>query len=168
MAVELERNRDDAFRCDDMTPADLDQVLDVERRSFPVPWSRGAFVQEVTANRFACYRVVRAGDVVVGYAGVWVIMDEAHVTNVAVHPDWRGRGLGRRLMLDLIARALNRGATRMTLEVRASNQVAQNLYAALGFRACGRRRGYYSDTNEDAVIMWLDPLVRPRLGPPGG
>lgn len=144
-----------------MRLGDLDGVLAVEARSFPTPWSRQAFVQELTENTHAHYLVARAGEQVLGYAGMWVILDEAHVTNVAVHPDWRGQGLGGRLMRALMALAVARGATRMTLEVRVSNRVAQALYTRLGFKPGGLRRGYYTDTREDAVIMWLDPLVLP-------
>lgn len=144
-----------------MDLADLDGVLEVEAHSFPSPWSRQAFIQELTSNRFAHYRVARAGHRIVGYAGMWVVLDEAHVTNVAVHPDWRGRGLGKGLMLDLFAQALEQGAVRMTLEVRISNHVAQRLYTQLQFKPAGVRKGYYSDTGEDALIMWLDPLPAP-------
>lgn len=144
-----------------MRLADLDDVLQVESLSFVTPWSRQAFMQELTENGHAHYLVARAGERVVAYGGMWVVLDEAHVTNVAVHPDWRGRRVGDRLMLALMRLALRRGATRMTLEVRVSNHVAQNLYTKLGFKPSGLRRGYYTDTREDAVIMWLDPLVLP-------
>lgn len=149
---------DDGIEIGPMTLADVDGVTLVERLSFPSPWSRQAFVQELTENGLAHYVVARAGDQVVGYGGMWVVFDEAHVTNVAVHPDWRGRGIGEAIMRALMARALERGATRMTLEVRVSNHVAQNLYLKLGFRPAGIRKGYYTDNGEDALIMWLDPI----------
>ncbi len=143
-----------------MRMADLDGVIEVETRSFPAPWSRQAFVQELTENHYAQYLVAREGDRIAGYAGMWVILDEAHVTNVAVHPDWRGCGAGEQLMRALIDRAVALGAIRMTLEVRVSNQVAQGLYLKLGFKPSGIRKGYYTETKEDALIMWLDPLTR--------
>ncbi|MGQ9556373.1 MAG: ribosomal protein S18-alanine N-acetyltransferase [Desulfurispora sp.] len=134
----------------------LDQVLEIERQSFPVPWSRQAFEFELTRNDFAYYLVLLAAERVIGYAGMWVVIDEGHITNVAVHPDWRGRGLGRSLLEELIRRARQKGVVRMTLEVRQSNQVARHLYRKLGFVENGRRRKYYSDNNEDAIIMWLE------------
>jgi len=142
----------------EMSCEHLDEVMAIERASFPTPWSRHAFTHELLQNEFAVYIVVLAGQKVIGYAGMWLILDEAHVTNVAVHPDYRRRQVGRRLMQELMRRAVMLGASRMTLEVRTSNQVARRLYASLGFVERGRRRGYYTDTNEDAVIMWKDPL----------
>lgn len=143
---------------DRMTLADVDGVLAIERLSFPTPWSRQSFVQEMTENIYAHYIVARSGSTVVGYAGMWVVLDEAHVTNVAVHPEWRGKKIGEGLMQGLMDLARQKGATRMTLEVRASNHVAQALYHKLGFEASGLRRGYYTDTREDAIIMWLSPI----------
>ncbi|MDR7867532.1 MAG: ribosomal protein S18-alanine N-acetyltransferase [Sporomusaceae bacterium] len=141
-----------------MELADIDAVLTVEESSFVTPWSRTAFVAEIEDNDLACYLVAEAEGQVVGYAGMWVILDEAHVTNVALLPAFRGRGLGSRLMgaLCMIAKAL--GAARMTLEVRPSNNAARRLYSKLGFEARGVRPGYYTDTKEDAVIMWRDKL----------
>ncbi|AEG14165.1 ribosomal-protein-alanine acetyltransferase [Desulfofundulus kuznetsovii DSM 6115] len=136
----------------------LDEVLAIEQVSFTTPWSRHAFTYELLQNEFAVYIVVLAGQKVVGYAGMWLVLDEAHVTNVAVHPQYRRRHIGRKLMQELMRRAVTLGASRMTLEVRTSNHVARHLYASLGFVERGRRRGYYTDTNEDAVIMWKDPL----------
>lgn len=146
---------------DAMQLADVDGVTEIERQAFITPWSRDSFVRELTENIYAHYMVARAGQRVVGYAGMWVVLDEAHVTNVAVHPDWRGRKVGERLMAALMEQARRLGATRMTLEVRASNHVAQSLYRKLGFRSSGIRPGYYTDTREDAVIMWLDPIPAP-------
>lgn len=149
---------DDGIVVDTMTTADLAQVVEIERRSFPTPWSRYAFLSELTQNVYAHYVVARRGGRVLGYAGMWCILDEAHVTNIAVHPDHRGQGLGDRLLTALEERARARGVRRMTLEVRPSNTVAQALYRRHGFVARGRRRGYYSDTHEDALIMWKEDL----------
>ncbi|MDT8900027.1 ribosomal protein S18-alanine N-acetyltransferase [Anaeroselena agilis] len=137
---------------------DLEAVLAVEQSSFLTPWSREAFVAEIEDNDLACYLVAEAEGQVVGYAGMWIILDEAHVTNVALLPAFRGRGLGTRLMdtLRQVAKAL--GAARMTLEVRPSNHEARRLYGKLGFAERGVRPGYYTDTKEDAIIMWLDGL----------
>jgi ribosomal-protein-alanine N-acetyltransferase len=93
---------------------------------------------------------------IIGYGGMWIIMEEAHVTNIAVLSSFRGRKLGERLVSELQRTASFLGAERMTLEVRVSNQIARNLYEKLGFYSVGRRRGYYSDNGEDALIMWAD------------
>lgn len=137
----------------------LDQVVEIEKASFPSPWSRGAFVYEILQNNFAYYIVARAGEKVVGYAGMWLILDEAHITNVAVHPGYRRNNIGRSLMLEMIRRAAVMGINRMTLEVRPSNAAARHLYATLGFKETGVRKCYYTDTNEDAIIMWKDDLA---------
>ncbi len=141
-----------------MELADVDAVLKVEEASFVSPWSRAAFVAEVGDNDLACYLVAEADGQVIGYAGMWLIVDEAHVTNVALLPAYRGQGLGNLLMAALCGVAKAVGARRMTLEVRPSNTAAQRLYAKLGFVVRGVRPGYYTDTKEDALIMWLDRL----------
>lgn len=142
-----------------MTPADLDGVMEVEQLSFRTPWSRESFAAELM-QLYTVYLVAREGDRVVAFGGMHVVWEDAHVTNVAVHPEYRGRGLGERMMHELIARAVFRGANRMTLEVRASNTTAQNLYRKLGFITLpgSVRKGYYTDTGEDAIVMWKDPL----------
>ncbi|MCG0276351.1 MAG: ribosomal protein S18-alanine N-acetyltransferase [Thermosediminibacteraceae bacterium] len=135
---------------------DLDQVIEIEKLSFTNPWSRNAFFLELTDNHFSTYIVARINEKVVGYAGMWLILDEAHVTNVAVLPEYRGKGIGELLMRSLMRIARENGAKAMTLEVRKSNYVAQNLYSKLGFEPVGIRRGYYTDNREDAVIMWTN------------
>lgn len=142
-----------------MTLDDLDRIMEIEHESFSLPWSRDAFVAELTQNHFANYLVALHNDEVVGYAGVWVILDEGHVTNIAIHPSARGKKLGKKLMLELMATAIARGVERMTLEVRVSNVVAQRLYEKLGFISHGIRKGYYTDNNEDAIIMWTEFAV---------
>lgn len=141
-----------------MTADDIDAVLKVEQASFTMPWSRAAFTAEVVDNDFAYYLVGEADGTVVGYAGMWIILDEAHVTNVAVLPAYRGQGLGEQLLTALMADAKKRGALSMTLEVRVSNEGAQRLYRRLGFMPRGIRKQYYSDTKEDALIMWKEGL----------
>ena len=147
----------------EMTLKDLDNVLAIEHLSFPTPWSRRSFVSELTENIYAHYVVVKQEGKVVAYSGMWVIVDEAHITNIAVHPHYRRRGIGEMLMKEMLERAKSHGALRMTLEVRVSNKTAQDLYIRLGFIATGIRRGYYSDTGEDATVMWLNDLGPGRV-----
>jgi len=140
-----------------MNTLDIDGVLAVEQQSFTTPWSREGFVNEMN-NELSYYLVMVEAGKIIGYAGMWLIVDEAHVTNVAILPTYRGKRLGERLMSALLEHAKNRGAVRMTLEVRASNTVAQGLYSKFGFTSQGRRRNYYTDTKEDALIMWCEKL----------
>src|SRR5262249_2963931 len=95
---------------------------------------------------------------IIGFAGLWLMVDEAHITTIAVHPDYRGRGLGELELASLIDIAAQIGAKWVTLEVRVSNYIAQNLYRKYGFREAGMRRRYYSDNQEDALIMWTEEL----------
>jgi [ribosomal protein S18]-alanine N-acetyltransferase len=139
-----------------MESRDLEQVCELEVLSFTIPWSYESFYNELHTNLFAQYMVVEYEGKVIGYAGMWLVIDEAHITNVAIHPDFRGNHLGERLMRQMMLFARRQGAEAMTLEVRKSNTVAQNLYHKLGFEAGGVRRGYYTDNNEDAIIMWVN------------
>ena len=147
------------LRVDAMSVADIPAVHRIERRSFPIPWPAYAFRQEIEANRLARYLVVRIGDEIVAYAGLWLMVDEAHVTTFAVLPEWRRQGVGRRLMLALMEIAREMGANVATLEVRLSNMAARRLYEQFGFRPVGVRPRYYSDNNEDALIMTTEPLT---------
>lgn len=142
---------------------DIDDVLIIERACFPTPWSRNAFETEIEGN--ACSRYVVAVDSgrVIGYGGMWLILDEAHVTNVAVHPARRGEGYGEAILRELIRLAKELGRDAITLEVRFSNTIAQNLYRKLGFNGVGLRKGYYSDDGEDALIMWKDGLLNDEV-----
>lgn len=139
-----------------MVLKDIDGVLAVERRAFPTPWSRQAFVTELVDNQFAHYVVVEKDNRIVGYAGIWLIVDEGHVTNIAVDPDFQGQHLGEALLKELFTICMSRYIMRMTLEVRVSNEVAQNLYRKFGFAGVGIRKGYYTDNGEDALIMWAN------------
>lgn len=142
-----------------MKPQDLDEVMAIECLSYLTPWSRSAFDREIADNVTAEYIVAEAPDgSVYGYAGMWVLVDEGHITNVAVHPNFRRQGIATALLREMARRGKLRGVERLTLEVRPSNNVAQSLYARLGFVARGVRKRYYSDTGEDAIIMWLDRL----------
>jgi ribosomal-protein-alanine N-acetyltransferase len=148
-------------RIEPMRAADLEAVLRIERASFHTPWSRQAFVHELERNRVAglwVARAERAGGneslrAVVGYLCLWAVADEVHVTNLAVDPGWRGEGVGRLLLGTLLAHHRALGARRAFLEVRPANVEARRLYETLGFREVGRRRGYYVDTGEDALLM---------------
>ncbi len=137
---------------------DIPHVLEIERQSFQTPWPRDAYVHELTENRLAAYLVARVDARLVGYAGMWVILDEAHITTLAVDPVYRGQHIGERLLVGLIDAAQARGARWMTLEVRRSNATAQTLYKKYGFREIGVRKGYYSDNHEDAIVMWTGNL----------
>ena len=156
-----------AIRIAPMTFDDLPAVHAIERESFAVPWPNDAYRNELSTNRLASYVVARAGDEIVGFAGLWVMVDEAHVTTFAVHPRWRRRGVGERLLLALLDLAVSRRAREATLEVRLSNMPARRLYEKYGFRPVGIRPRYYSDNGEDALIMTTEPLdsagVRDRL-----
>jgi len=147
-------------RFDNLALQHLDQVLVIEEHSFPTPWPRQTFEFEILYNELAEYIVAVVNHKVVGYGGMWMVLDDAHITNVAVHPAYRDRGVGRGLMLELMRRAVLRGANRMTLEVRPSNRPARHLYKDLGFEERGLRPKYYQDNNEDAVVMWKDGLKR--------
>lgn len=142
--------------------ADLDAVLAIEALSLPVPWSRDAYTREITLNPFAHYLVLTTADgEILGYGGLWVQVDELHVVVMAVHPSRRRRGLGGRMLRALIRRGRELGCVRATLEVRAGNLAAQALYRDFGFREEGRRRGYYADNDEDALIMSTPPFDDP-------
>lgn len=143
-----------------MTMDHLSGVMDVEKQSFSYPWARDAFVFELLHNKVAYYLVAMVGHTVVGYGGMWVLLDEAHVTNIAVLPNWRRQGIAEQLLKDLMAIAQAQGADKMTLEVRKSNWGARKLYEKLGFVALGCRRNYYAETHEDAIIMWKFDLGR--------
>jgi ribosomal-protein-alanine N-acetyltransferase len=146
-----------------MAVEDLPAVHAIERASFTTPWPPHAYRSEIETNRLASYLVARADGQVVGYGGVWLMVDEAHITTFAVHPDWRRRGIGDRLLLALLDVALERGAREATLEVRLSNVPARRLYEKFGFRPVGLRAHYYTDDNEDALIMTTPPLDTPAF-----
>jgi ribosomal-protein-alanine N-acetyltransferase len=146
---------DDGLQFRPMTVHDIAEVHAIERMSFATPWSQQAFYQELTGNNVAQYIVCERAGKLLGYAGMWVMIDEAHMTNVAVHPDERGQKIGDQLLRQMMAIGYRLGAERITLEVRVSNDVARNLYKKYGFREIGMRKQYYSD-KEDAIIMWAD------------
>jgi ribosomal-protein-alanine N-acetyltransferase len=141
-----------------MSVEDLDGVMSVEFDAFLTPWSRSAFEEELTQNRLARYLVAEDAGAVVGYAGTWLVINEAHVTNVAVVGSRRQSGIGRLLMEKLMELAKDSGMDSMTLEVRVTNAAARHLYQQLGFVEAGIRKNYYSETKEDALILWREQL----------
>ena len=132
---------------------DLDTVTSIEQETFAIPWSRESFRQELERNVAARYLVAETEGQVVGYAGAWIILDESHITNIAIAEAYRGRGIGKRLTQALLQYLSNLGACYATLEVRVSNERAQNLYRGLGFVSVGKRKRYYEDNGEDAFLM---------------
>lgn len=141
----------------DLLPEDAEAVANIERESFPTPWSREDFWREAS-NDFACYIVALDDAEIIGFGGCWISFEEAQVTNIALTSVQRGRGLGKALMARLMRAAAARGAERMTLEVRPSNTPALRLYEGLGFAAVGIRKKYYQDNDEDAILMWHTKL----------
>ena len=151
------------LRLEPMTLDDLPAVHAIERASFTTPWPDDAYRSELQANRLATYLVARIEADVVGFAGIWLMVDEAHITTFAVHPDWRRRGIGERLLVAVIDAAVARHAREATLEVRLSNVPARRLYEKYGFRPVGLRPRYYTDNGEDALIMTTEPLTGPEM-----
>lgn len=142
-----------------MQKKDIDRIYEMEVLCFRSPWSKHSLQGELK-NNLAHYLVMENDEgVIIAYGGMWIIFDEAHITNIAVHPDFRGNGYSKKLMLYLMKEALFVGATKMTLEVREKNYVAQNLYSSLNFSSQGRRKKYYTDTGEDALLMWNGTIL---------
>lgn len=160
MKMELDRpaQRPSRFSIQPMMTSDISAVTRIERASFSTVWPSDAFYNELNTNKLAHYYVGRLDDRVVAYGGIWVILEDSHVTTLAVDPEHRGRRFGEVLLLHLIDEAIERGASWMTLEVRESNTVAQRLYRKYGFTTVTMRTGYYSDDNESALIMWAGSL----------
>ena len=137
----------------------LRRVLAIESRVYPRPWSTSLFLSEMAQRTTRTYLVAKHEGEVVGYAGMMFLPQEAHVTNIAVDPDWHGHRIGSQLLLKVITEALARGSDRISLEVRVSNAVAQDMYAKFGFSVVGVRKGYYIETNEDAYVMVVEDAL---------
>jgi [ribosomal protein S18]-alanine N-acetyltransferase len=152
-----------AVRIDPMTLADLPAVHAIERASFFPTWPEDAYRNELLTNKLATYLVARLDGVVVAFGGIWLMVDEAHITTFAVDPAWRRRSIGERLLVGLFDAAIARRAREATLEVRLSNVAARRLYEKYGFRPVGIRPRYYSDNGEDALIMTTEPLDEPPM-----
>jgi ribosomal-protein-alanine N-acetyltransferase len=162
------------YRVEPMRWDDVSQVMAIERQSFTLPWSDYTYRHEILENRNAHYFVARRVDggvfrkpvswwgrlfkrevkaPIVGYGGFWIVINEAHISTIASDEKWRGHGIGELMLLAMIERSIELGANLVTLEVRVSNTVAQNLYRKYGFEVVGQRPGYYRDNNEDAYLM---------------
>jgi ribosomal-protein-alanine N-acetyltransferase len=148
---------------DRMLETDIPAVQAIEREIFLTPWPRNAYHRELGQNHQAWYVVLRQEDGVVGYGGLWKVGDEAHVTTIGVRSRDQGKGYGRGLFAALVLHAYALKARWITLEVRISNDHAIRLYEAFGFRIIGRRRAYYTDNSEDAVVMWSDSIHAPAF-----
>ncbi len=169
------------YRVEPMKLEDIEEVMAIERQSFPLPWSATTYQHELCNNQNSHYVVVRQARPflspgpfwarlvfwggrrhspphapILGYGGFWIVVDEAHISTIAVAPAWRRRGVGELLLLAMIEQGLNLGAHIVTLEVRVSNMIAQNLYRKYGFVVTGHRKHYYRDNGEDAYIMTIE------------
>lgn len=135
---------------------DVHQILEVEKTSFATPWTTDIFYHELMDNMHAHYYVVAWEDRVIGYAGMWVVIDEAQITNIAILPDFRGKKLGEKLFHHMLFTAVQLGAKQLSLEVRESNIIAQKMYRKFGLVPGGIRKNYYTDNQEDAIVMWVN------------
>jgi ribosomal-protein-alanine N-acetyltransferase len=140
----------------------LRSVLRIEAQVYPRPWSLSLFMSELALRTSRAYVVARVDGLVVGYAGMMLAGDDAHITTIAVDPEWHRYKIGTRLLLHLVRDAIARDAHHVTLEVRVSNHSAQALYRVFGFRPAGVRKNYYAETNEDALVMWADDVDQPE------
>ena len=136
-----------------MTNEDVDDILHISKLSFPISWSRKSIESELS-NKLAHYSIAKIKDKIVGFGGMWTIVDESQITNIAVHPHYRGNGIASLILNELINVCENKKVTGLTLEVRKSNNIAQNLYKKFGFIHEGIRPKYYEDNGEDAFLMW--------------
>jgi ribosomal-protein-alanine N-acetyltransferase len=137
-----------------MKEEDIHSVLEISSLSFSIPWSKDSYIQELT-NPIARYLVAKIDDKVVGFVGTWIVLDESHITNIAIHPNYRKQGIGSSLLEEFLKYCKSQGCIAFTLEVRNSNKAARTLYEKYNFKQEGIRKGYYEDTKEDAIIMWL-------------
>ncbi|MFS0787871.1 ribosomal protein S18-alanine N-acetyltransferase [Shouchella sp. 1P09AA] len=138
-----------------MELTDIDDVLVLEREAFTTPWTREAFEAELTRNHYAFYFVLQENEAIIGYCGLWKVLDEAQITNVAILKARRGHSYGEYLLGSIMEWLKMVEAKTLSLEVRASNEIAQGLYGKLGFLKVGVRKNYYADNQEDAWVMWV-------------
>jgi len=150
-----------------MREADVPVVQEIERRIFTTPWPRNAYYRELSSRNSAYYIVLRreigGHSEIIAYGGMWRMYDEAHVTTIGVRHDLQHRGYGRIVFAALLQAAYDTGARWVTLEVRTSNENAMRMYESFGFKVIGRRKGYYTDNGEDAIVMWSDSIYAPRF-----
>ncbi len=139
----------------------LRAVMRIESQVYPRPWSLPLFMSELTLRTTRAYTVARVDGAVIGYSGLMLAGEDAHVTTIAVDPAWHRRGIGTRLLLNMARTAAARGAGHLTLEVRVGNEAAKVLYRRFGFYPAGVRKNYYAETNEDALVMWVDDIATP-------
>jgi ribosomal-protein-alanine N-acetyltransferase len=151
-----------AVEIEPMKLEDIEDVHRIERQVYPTPWSIAVFRTEVARRQHNIYLVAKYEDQVIGYICLFHVFDEGHITNVAVDPKYQRQGIGTRLLLTAINKAITVGVRYVTLEVRESNLIAQHLYRKFGFRLTGRRQGYYSDTKEDALVFWAGDITSPE------
>lgn len=144
------------FHIRQMEYEDIDAVMEVDRTSFPTPWTREIYVQEMNHNDHAHYFVLEESGQIIGYIGLWIVEDDAQVTNIALLPKYRGYKIGEKLFGYATHYVMEQGASRLSLEVRKSNVVAQNLYKKFGLVPGGIRKNYYPDNGEDALVMWVN------------
>lgn len=137
-----------------MKEEDIDSVIDISSLSFAICWSKDSYIQELS-NPIAKYFVAKIDNNVVGFVGTWIVLDESHITNIAVHPNYRKQGIASKLLNELLHYCKNQGCVAYTLEVRSSNIAAKSLYEKHNFKQDGIRKGYYEDNKEDAILMWL-------------
>lgn len=149
------------YRVRPLCESDLDALQLIDQRAFPTPTSRATFEYELNENKLAQYHALLEGEMLIGYAGYWVIGDEMHISTIATDLAWRGRGLGELLLLNMLTIAQQCPVNLVTLEVRENNAVAQSLYQKYQFEVAGRRKKYYRDTGEDALLMTRTPLDAP-------
>jgi len=161
-----------------MQESDVATVQEIERAIFATPWPRNAYYRELASRSSAHYVVLRADPVIeapplyraagldatiIGYGGMWRMYDEAHVTTIGVRLDLQHQGYGRVIFAGLVQAAYDMGAKWITLEVRTTNENAMKMYEGFGFKVIGRRKGYYTDNGEDAIVMWSDSILSPRF-----
>lgn len=139
-----------------MTVKDIADVVKIEEEAFATPWTAEVFEHEMTGNNYAHYIVATNEEKVIGHCGMWIVLDECHITNIAVLKEYRGHGIGEKLLRESIQLCEELDVKLMTLEVRVSNEVAQNMYRKLGFQDGGIRKNYYTDDREDALVMWVE------------
>ncbi|WP_174615763.1 ribosomal protein S18-alanine N-acetyltransferase [Virgibacillus ihumii] len=140
----------------EMKLSDTQEVMQVETASYAAPWPKDIFLQEVANNHYAHYYVVEADGKIVGYAGMWLVIDDAQITNIAIAPAYRGQKFGQQLFYYTMEQAVLMGAKRLSLEVRESNVAAQRMYRKFGLVPGGIRKNYYTDNQEDAIVMWVN------------
>jgi [ribosomal protein S18]-alanine N-acetyltransferase len=142
-----------------MLSTDIDRVYEIETRSHSAPWSKLTFQRELIGGRHNLCMVVEMDDIIVGFVCLYYVMDEGHITNIAVDDFFRKRGIATFMMLAVMDIMVSKGVKRLTLEVRRTNERAQNLYTKFGFKMKGMRKRYYTDNGEDAYVLWTDDIT---------